>query len=73
MKIVEFSLINANQKIDMSIVCGLNKAALGQVRPLILMLGPIPNSVIACGQLLCTRFHTDFINFENFASRLSIS
>ena len=37
MTIVEFSVINANQKIGNSIVCGLKKSTLDQVRRLILM------------------------------------
>ena len=36
MRRVEFSLINANQKIDKSVVCRFSKAILGQGRPLIL-------------------------------------
>ena len=59
MRIKEFSVINANQKIDKSIVCRLCKAALGQVRPFTLMFGPIHNSVIACDFLLA-RYHADF-------------
>ena len=38
--------INAIQKIDESIVCGLGKATLGQVRSFTLMFGPIYNSAI---------------------------
>ena len=34
MRIVEFSVINANQKIEKSIVCGLRKAAPDQERQL---------------------------------------
>ena len=64
MRIVEFSVINANQKIDKSIVCGLGKAALGQVRPFILMFGPIHNSVIAC---VCGHVFT-LISSENCPS-----
>jgi len=59
MRIVEFSVINANQNIDMSIVYGLGKAALGQVRQFLLMFGPIHNSVIACDFLRARRY-TDF-------------
>ena len=44
-RIVEFSVIDANQKIDKSIVCGLGKATLGQLRPFILMFGRIHDSV----------------------------
>ena len=60
MGIVELSVINANQKIDESIVCGLGKAALSQVRPFFLMFGPIYNSAIAC-DFLRTSFHADFL------------
>ena len=59
MRIVELSVINTNQKIDESIVCGLCKAVLSQVRPFVLMFGPIHNSVIAC-DFLRARFHADF-------------
>ena len=59
MRIVEFGIINANQKIDESIVCGLGEAALCQMRPFTLMFGPIHNSVIACDfPRAC--FHADF-------------
>ena len=58
MRIMEFSVIDTNQKVDKSIVCWLGKAALGHVRPFILMLGPIHNSVIAC-DFLRARLHAD--------------
>ena len=60
MRIMEFSVINTDQKIDESIVCGLGKAALGQVRPFTLMFGPISNSVIAC-DFPRARFDADFL------------
>ena len=66
MRIVEFNVINANQKIDKSIVCWLGKATLGQMRPFILMFGLIHNSVIACDIF-------KLISFENFPLTLSIS
>ena len=59
MRIMKFSVINANQKIDKSIGCWLGKTALGQVRPFILIFGPIRNSVIA-GDFLRACFDTDF-------------
>ena len=45
-RIVEFRVTNSNQKIDNSIVCSLGKTALGQVRPFVLILAPVHNSVI---------------------------
>ena len=59
MGIVEFRVINSNQKIDNSIVCWLGKTALGQVRPFVLILAPIHNSVIA-GDFLRACFDADF-------------
>ena len=59
MRIVKFSVINANQKIDNSIACWLDKTTLGQVRPFILIFGPIHNSVIAC-DFLRACFDADF-------------
>ena len=59
MGIVEFRVINSNQKIDNSIVCWLGKTALGQVRLFVLILAPIHNSIIA-GDFLRLRFDADF-------------
>jgi len=58
-RIVEFSVINANQKIDKSTVCGLSKTPLAEVRPFLLMFGPINNSVIAC-DFLQALLYADF-------------
>ena len=57
--IVEFRVINSNQKVDNSIVCWLGKTALGQVKPFVLILAPIHNSVIA-GDFLRAHFDADF-------------
>ena len=57
---MEFSAINANQKIDKSIICRLGKIALGQMQSFILMVVPFHNSVIA-SDFLRTRFCAYFL------------
>ena len=58
--IMEFRVINANQKIDKSIICRFRKIALGQMQPFILMVVPVHNSVIA-SNFLRTRFCAYFL------------
>ena len=59
-RIMELSVINANQKMDKPIICRLGKIALGQMPPFILMVLPVHNSVIA-SDFLRTRFWAYFL------------
>ena len=51
-RIMELSVINANQKMDKPIICRLGKIALGQMPPFILMVLPVHNSVISADTFL---------------------
>ena len=57
---MEFSVINANQKIDKSIISLPGETTLGQMQPFILMVVPVHNSVIAT-DFLRTRFCAYFL------------
>ena len=59
-RIIEFSVINANQKIDKSITCWLGKIVLGHTQPFILVAVPVHKSVIA-SDFLRTRFCAYFL------------